>query len=128
MNLDSRFSTDDAVAAVDPADLHNVWAMQREAQVNYPNQGIAIDMDFYQRACGPGADTDAVWYRVSMLHLLAGPVGLLTPWLHDGELADAVFQVAATFPMKRPPVGVPQQGLPFDVQAFLELIEKRNNQ
>jgi hypothetical protein len=102
--------------------------MQHEAQVNHPNEGVAIGMDFYQRACSPGADTDAVWYRASMLQLLAGPVGLLTPWLHEGELPDAVFQVAATFPMKKLSVGVPQQGLPFDVQAFLELIEKRNNQ
>jgi len=89
--------------------------MQREAQVNHPNEGVAIDMDFYQRACSPGADSDAVWYRASMLQLLAVPVGLLTPWLHDGELADAVFQVAAAFPMKKLSVGVPQQGLPFDV-------------
>jgi hypothetical protein len=60
--------------------------------------------------------------------LLAGPVGLLTPWLHDGELADAVFQVAATFPMKKRSVGVPQQGLPLDVQDFLVQIEKQNNE
>src|SRR5438445_2186729 len=45
-----------------------------------------------------------------MLQMLAGPLGLLSPWLRDGELADVVFQVAATFPMKRPAVGAPNKG------------------
>jgi hypothetical protein len=59
---------------------------------------------------------------------LAGPVGLLSAWLRDGEPAEAVFQVAATFPMKRMSIGVPQQGLPFDVQEFLAQIEKQDKQ
>ena len=46
---------------------------------------------------------------------------------NSGELADAVFQVAATFAMKRMSVGVPQQELPFDVQVFPAKIEKQNN-
>ena len=55
-----------------------------------------------------------------MLQLLAGP-------LHDGELADAVFEVAATFPMKRLSIGVVHEGPPFDLQEFTEQIERKNN-
>lgn len=57
-------------------------------------------------------------------------MGMLSPWLRNGELADAVFQVAATFPMKsmkRMSVGVPQQELPFDEQGFLAEIERDEN-
>jgi len=128
MELDSWFVSDDPVAAVDPADLRSVWTMGRNVQANAPGQQTAIRIGCFERACSPGADTQAVWYRVAMLQMLAGPLGLLSPWLRDGELADVVFQVAATFPMKRPAVGVPQQGLPFDVQGFLEQIEKQNHQ
>jgi hypothetical protein len=63
-----------------------------------------------------------------MLNLLAGPMGMLSRWLHTGELDDAVFKVAATFPMKKMSVGVPQQGFPFDVQGFIEQIDKQNSQ
>ena len=63
-----------------------------------------------------------------MLLMLAGTMGmLLSPWLRNGELADTVFRVAATFPMKRMSVGVPQQELPFDVQGFLAEIEREND-
>lgn len=49
----------------------------------------------------------------------------LTPWTHNGELDDAVFQVAATFPMKNMEVGVVHDGLPFDVEGFLKQIGER---
>lgn len=52
---------------------------------------------------------------------------MLSAWLRDGELADAVFEVAAVFPMERMSVGVVGNSLPFDVQGFLAEIEKQNN-
>ena len=61
----------------------------------------------------------AVWFRLSLLQTLA-LTGLLLPWVHDGKLDDAVFDVAAKFPIKRMPVGVPQKGMPFDVQEFVK--------
>jgi len=33
-----------------------------------------------------------------------------------------LFNLAAKFPMKRMPVGVPQQGPPFDLNEFLKQI------
>ena len=101
--------------------------VQRNAPNHAPNQTGSIDIRLYQRACSPGAEVGAVWYRVSMLQLLAGPIGLLTPWLHDGELPDAVFNLAATFPMNKLSVGEVNQGLPFDVQEFIKQLEQQTN-
>ena len=100
--------------------------VQRDAPNHAPNQSGSIDISLYQRTCSPGAEVGAVWYRVSILQLLAGPIGLLTPWLHDGELPDAVFNLAATFPMNRLSVGEVNQGLPFDVQGFIKQLEQAN--
>jgi hypothetical protein len=67
----------------------------------------------------PGAEVGAVWYRVSMLQLLAGPIGVLLP--------DAVFSFAATFPMNKLSVGEVSQGLPFDVEEFIKQLEQQTN-
>jgi hypothetical protein len=137
MELNSWFNNDDSVAAVDPADLRNIWTMQRDALSDHPDQPFAIDIRCFEQACSPEADIQALWYRISMLQMLAGPMGLLSRWLRDGEFADCVFKVAATFPMKRPWVdvlakiqfvGAVPRGPPFDVLKFIEQIEKQNNQ
>lgn len=114
------------VAAVAPADLRAVSAMVRDIQTTMAGQHSSIDIRAFQSACSPGADVMAVWYRASMLGLLQMiPGGPLTPWTHDGELDDAVFQVAATFQMKNMGVGVVHDGLPFDVEEFLKQIGER---
>jgi hypothetical protein len=121
------------VPAVDPADLKAVRAFSREVQVATGSQAAAVDIELYRRACSPGADVEAVWYRASMLGLLETlpnvapqiPEFPLTPWMHNGELDDAVIQVAATFPMKRIGVGVGHDGLPFDVEEFVKQIGAR---
>jgi hypothetical protein len=57
------------------------------------------------------------------------PEAPLGPWLHDGEFDDAVFQIAATFPMKKLGVGVVHDELPFDVREFLKrLVETSGEQ
>jgi hypothetical protein len=110
------------IAAVSPDDLRNVWLMMRDVK-----EGTSIDVRAYESACGGGADVMAVCYRASMLGLLqmVVPGKLVNLWLHDGELDDAVFQVAATFPMKNMEVGVVQNGPPFDVEEFLKQIGER---
>ena len=122
------------VAAVDPGDLKAVRAFSREVQAATGGQGSMVESGLYRRVCSPGADIEAVWYRASMLGLLEMlpqmspqmfPESPLTPWMHDGELDDAVLQVAATFPMKRMGVGVVQDGLPFDVEEFVKQIGAR---
>jgi hypothetical protein len=119
------------VATVKPGDLKAVCALMRDVKAG---QSVGIDSRAYENACSPGADVDAVWYRASMLGLLQMlpqmspqmfPESPLTPWTHDGELDDAVFQVAATFPMKNMEVGVVHHELPFDVQEFVKQIGAR---
>lgn len=105
------------IPPVDPADLRSVWEMQRELQAHSPGGGgVILDVEMYKSACSPGADVGSVWFRTSL-------IGMLRPWIREGAVDDAVFKVAATFPMNGMAVGVPRQGLPFDVQEFLRQIE-----
>jgi hypothetical protein len=46
----------------------------------------------------------------------------LTQWTHDGDLDDAVFEVAATFPMKKMQAGIVHDGPPFEVDEFVKRI------
>jgi hypothetical protein len=122
------------VSAVNPADLKAVCAFSREVQAATGGKAGMIESGLYERMCSPAADVEAVWYRASMLGLLEMlpnadpqmfPESPLTPWTHNGELDDAVFQVAATFPMKRMGVGAVHEGLPFDLEEFLKQIGAR---
>ena len=53
------------------------------------------------------------------------PESPLTRWAHDGDLDNAVFQVASTFPMKKMAVGVEQEELPLDVDEFVKQVGAR---
>ena len=115
------------VAAVNPDDLRNVWTMMRDLQArDLERQSGSISSRLYEGACSPGANVVAVWYRASILGVLQMlPGNPLTPWSHEGELEDAVFQIAATFPMKKLPVGLVKNGLPFDLQELVKQIGAR---
>jgi hypothetical protein len=122
MNLDEEFFPADEngfVPSINPADLKAVWKMWLDMAAGRPGQNVGIGQSVYQGICSPGADTRAVYYRGGMLgmffHLGQQKIG---------ELPDAVFEVAATFPMKRMSVGVPQRGLPFDVEEFAKQVEQ----
>ena len=110
------------IPPVDPADLRSVWEMQRELQAHSPGGGVILDVEMYKRACSPGADVESVWFRTSLIGIL-DKLGMLRPWIREGAVDDAVFKVAATFPMNGMAVSVPRQGLPFDVQEFLRQIK-----
>src|SRR5260370_72732 len=98
------------VAAVNPDDLRNVWTMMRDLQArDLEGQIGSISSGLYEGACSSGANVVAVWYRASILGVLQMlPGNPLTPWSHEGKLDDAVFQIAATFPMKK----LPRSGSP----------------
>ncbi len=115
------------VAAVNPNDLRNVWTMMRDLQAHaQAGQSGSISSGLYESACSPGANVVAVWYRASILGVLQMlPGNPLTPWSHEGELDDEVFQIAARFPMKKLPVGLVKNGLPFDVQELVKQIGAR---
>ena len=107
----------DNIPVVSPGDLRSVWKMMRDT----PDQQVSFDRDVYASKCSPGANINAVWSRASMLELL-NRAGLLSSRLHNGEFDDAVFNVAAKFPMKRMKIGVVHNGLPFDVKEFVKQI------
>lgn len=114
------------VPPVDPANLRSLWEMQRGLQTSLLQAGVggeqtSIDIESYRRACTSGANIGALWYRLSQISLLQ-MLGALAPWIHEGVIADAVFKVAASFPMEGVPFGVPRQGLPFDVEEFLSQV------
>lgn len=119
-------SEDGLVAAVDPSDMKSVWRMGRETQAAAQAVGStgshAISMGTYTSVCSPGANVTAVWYRLGMLGLCE-QMGLLGSYKVDSEFTDAVFRVAATFPMKRMEMGVTYPGPPFAVDEFLKQVE-----
>ncbi len=111
------------VPSVDVADLKSVWAMQNGMQARMPGKQISIGAESYRRACSAGADVRSLFTRVSQLRVLQMP-GMLAPWTHGEVLDDAVFKVAATFPMTRMQPGIVYDDLPFDLQEFLNQVAK----
>ena len=75
------------VPAVDPEDLKRVW-----------NVKPPWTEDWYKDAYRPGADVTAVAWRRHMINTLV-TIKLLVPWTHEDTLDDAVFRLAASFPL-----------------------------
>src|SRR5882762_10436199 len=75
------------VAAVKPNDLRNLWTMMRDLQARaQAGQSGTISSGLYERACSPGANVVAVWYRASILGVLQTlPGNPLTPWSRSEE-------------------------------------------
>ena len=105
-------SEDGLVVPVEPTDLKRAWAMLYGVGAQVEGPGM-LSSSMYGKT--------AVWFRLSMLQTLL-QTALFLPWVHDGKLDDAVFNVAAKFPIKRMPVGA-QRGLPFDVQEFVRQLQ-----
>lgn len=111
------------IPAVSSADLRNVWKLFRDAEARNPGQCTSMGDSVYKRVCSPGADVVSVWYRAGMLWALKQvQPDPLAQWTHDGEFDDAVFQVAATFPMEKMKTGVVREGPPFDVEEFVKQV------
>jgi hypothetical protein len=61
-----------------------------------------------------------------MLVLLSQQTELLSKWVHDGEFADSLLKIGATFPLKKLAVGVVQEGYPLDVEEFVKQVAKES--
>lgn len=112
------YAEGEPIPPVDPEDIKRCWHLK-------PPWRPGNDQ---QSACNPGADVQAVFWRWVMIDTLT-TYNLLTPWQHDEELDDAVFRIAATFPIKvLGHKGYKISGdeiLPFDPNAFVQqLIEE----
>jgi hypothetical protein len=106
------------VSPLKPAELKGLWRLLNLFQTVRPSGSLASTT--LERACGGSADAEAIWFRATMLSMMPG---MLAPWTHNDELDDAVFQIAATFPMRKVKIDVAQEGPPFDVKEFLKAIE-----
>lgn len=118
----SAVSEDGLVAPVDPSDIQEVVRMCSETiaqALGLP--GPAIGANALKQMCTPEAHVMAIWYRVRMLGLCDG---LLSAYKTDGEYTEAVYRLAATFPMKRIEMDVIHEGPPFDTEEFLKQVER----
>jgi hypothetical protein len=112
------------VPTVDVADLKSVWSIYRDMEARNPGKQFGVGIDIIRGACSAGADIGAVTYRCAMLGMLEMlSAERLVPWRANEFLA-TVLKVAATIPMKWMETGVPQSGLPFDVDAFFQEVRK----
>ena len=119
-----RFGGDpgEPIPQVDPEDLKALWRLQRDVEARHPGQQIAIDNELAQHYCKPGADMQAVSYRVSFLWLMSRFVPeQFAAFTKDGQPIDAAFRAAAKVPAEWMGVGVARQGPPFDVNEFTRL-------
>jgi hypothetical protein len=113
----------ESVPSVDSSDLKKVWTITQDILArDGANRGVAIGQSAYTTACSPGSNPAALWYRVSMLKLLADQLAQLPPEM-PSEVMDTIFDVASTFPMKRMQVGVEYDQPPMDIQEFTRQIE-----
>lgn len=112
----------DPVAEVDPDDLKTFWQETRNLYARAPAQSVGMSYETIETFCKHGADTNAVWYRSSMLWVLNRfAQDQLAPWVNNEEFADAVFRTMATIPMEW--IGhAEREGFPFDVEEFFRRI------
>jgi len=99
-------------AAIPPVAVHDLKSLHElciERAKRYVGKDGAVSLDLMARVCDSGANLPAVWLRHSQLRLLFRE-GRLAEWQHGTVLDDAVFQLAATFPI---------QGARLDQETFL---------
>ncbi|HMK21067.1 MAG TPA: hypothetical protein VK466_01960 [Terriglobales bacterium] len=105
------------IPPVDPDDLKRVWNIKPPWKANSAEQ-----------ACCPGANVAAVVSRRHMLDMLVN-FKLLAPWTREDQLDDAVFRLAAAFPLHEQQDSDYQipgdEYWPFDPSAFVHrLVEE----
>ena len=96
------------IPTVNPGDLRGVWELMhelrakfmghRESELGGPQPAISFDFKLLAQVCSPEADVLAVWSRSTLLGIMVER-GLLTSFQRGTRLDDAVFNVAAAFPI-----------------------------
>ena len=113
------------VPTVEMEDLKSAWNIYKDIESRRPGMQVGLDISVIQHACGAGADIRAVTYRCGMLQVLERVAGdRLAPWKENGRLDDSVFGVAAKIPMNWIGIGIPQSGLPLDVESFFDELRR----
>jgi hypothetical protein len=100
------------VPTVRVKDIRAAWKVSRDAAARRPGGITAIDIRFIERACSPGADVRAVWWRgvrfkmfdmLLLRNLLSGSVAR--------PLREIAFVIFARVPMKWWALGENYRGL-----------------
>ncbi len=99
-----------AIPPVAKGDLRVLHEISVDMAKRYLGKDGVASVNVMARACSPGANLPAVWFRYTRLRLLAKQ-GVLAEWQHNAGFDDAVYQVAATIPMN---------GLQLDQEAFIQ--------
>ena len=98
------------IPSVEDQDLKSLHELSVERAKRYCGKDGVISLEMTARACNANANLPAVWLRHTQLRSLYRE-GLLADWQHGTNLEDAVFQVAATIPMR---------GTRLDHKTFIE--------
>ena len=119
----------ESIPPVDPEDIKRTWEYDRTHSLVGPD-GWQWTRD-RRAVCNPGVDVDDVSQRCRMIERLANydDGKLLAPWKHGDKVDDAVFRIAASFPLQyleRKNYKMPGDYLwEFDANAFIQrLIEE----
>src|SRR3974390_389465 len=103
------------IPPVNPHELKCLHQLCVEKAKRYCGKDGILSLDSMARACSHKANLPAVWLRHTQLRGFHRQ-GLLSPWQHGTALDDAVFEVAATAPMK---------GIQLDPESFLREVRQR---
>ena len=120
------YAEGELIPSVDPEDIKRTWEYDRtHSKMGANGWEWLLNR---QEVCSPGADVSDVSSRCEIIETLLR-LELIAPWKHGDHLNDAVFCIAATFPLtvlKRWDYLMPGDVLhPFDPNIFLQqLIEE----
>ena len=103
------------IPCVEDQDLKSLHELSVERAKRYCGKDGVISLEMTARACNANANLPAVWLRHTQLRSLYRE-GLLADWQHGTNLEDAVFQVAATIPMR---------GARLDHKTFIESLRAK---
>jgi hypothetical protein len=103
-----------AVPPVDVDDLKRLHDVGVETTKRSCGKDGILSVESVARACSSEASLPAVWLRHTQLRSLVRK-GLLDEWEHGTALDDAVFQLAATIPLR---------GTELDGEAFVRQLRE----
>ena len=100
------------VPTVHAKDIRAVWKIGQRTTARHPGTCVAIGIELIERACSPGANVKAVWWRGARLQMFDMLLlrNLLSGWVAR-PLREIAFLIFAKVPMKWWEVGVPRSGL-----------------
>ena len=74
-----------------------------------------------QKSCSPGVDVESVSARTLLLDILS----LVNPRWMEQHKVDKVIEIAASFPLKLPQLGIESDESAFDLGEFMKQIAAR---